>query len=52
MVCQDILSPAAGISDMAYTDTEHYQVTRRCLSNPKRSLETLLGEESEVDSDA
>jgi hypothetical protein len=52
MVCQDILSPAAGISDVAYTDTEHYQVTRRFLSNPKRALETLLGEEPEADSDA
>jgi hypothetical protein len=41
-----------GIRDVAYTDTDHYQVTRRFLSNPKRSLETLLGEEPEVDSDA
>jgi hypothetical protein len=52
MVCQDILSPAAGISDVAYTDTEHYQVTRRFLSNPKRALETLLGAEPDADSDA
>jgi predicted ATPase len=33
-----------GIRDVAYTDTEHYQVTRRFLSNPQRSLEALLGE--------
>ena len=49
MVCQDILSPADGISDVAYTDTEHYQVTRRFLSNPKRALETLLGAEPDAD---
>jgi len=41
-----------GIRDVAYTDTEHYQVTRRFLSNPKRSLETLLGEGPEADSSA
>ena len=41
-----------GIRDVAYTDTEHYQVTRRFLSNPKRSLETLLGAEPDADSSA
>jgi predicted ATPase len=41
-----------GIRDVAYTDTEHYQVTRHFLSNPKRAIETLLGAEPEVDSDA
>ena len=41
-----------GIHDVAYTDTEHYQVTRRFLSNPKRAIETLLGEEPEVNSSA
>jgi len=41
-----------GIRDVAYTDTEHYQVTRRFLSNPKRALEMLLGEETEVNSSA
>jgi predicted ATPase len=41
-----------GIRDVAYTDTEHYQVTRRFLSNPKRALETLLGEEPAADPDA
>jgi len=41
-----------GIRDVAYTDTDHYQVTRRFLSNPKRSLETLLGEEPAADPDA
>jgi predicted ATPase len=41
-----------GIRDVAYTDTEHYQVTRRFLSNPKRALETLLGAEPDADSDA
>jgi predicted ATPase len=38
-----------GIRDVAYTDTEHYQVTRRFLSNPKRALETLLGELPEAE---
>jgi len=38
-----------GIRDVAYTDTEHYQVTRRFLSNPKRALETLLGAEPDAD---
>ena len=41
-----------GIRDVAYTDTEHYRVTRRFLSNPKRALETLLGEEPEADAGA
>jgi predicted ATPase len=40
-----------GIRDVAYTDTEHYQVTRRFLSNPKQALETLLGEEPAADLD-
>ena len=34
-----------GIREIAYTDTEHYQVTRGFLSNPRRSLSVLLGEE-------
>jgi predicted ATPase len=32
---------------IAYTDTEHFLVTRGFLSNPKRSLSVLLGEEDE-----
>ena len=36
-----------GIRDVAYTDTEHYRVTRRFLSDPRRSIETLLGDEPE-----
>jgi predicted ATPase len=38
-----------GIRDVAYTDTDHYQVTRRFLSHPKRALETLLGAEPDAD---
>jgi len=38
-----------GIRDVAYTDTEHYRVTRRFLSDPRRAVETLLGEGSEGD---
>jgi predicted ATPase len=34
-----------GIREIAYTDTEHYQITRGFLSNPQRSLSVLLGEE-------
>ena len=41
-----------GIRDVAYTDTEHYQVTRRFLSDPRRSIETLLGNEPEGEPDA
>jgi len=41
-----------GIRDVAYTDTEHYQVTRRFLSDPRRAIETLLGAESERKPDA
>jgi predicted ATPase len=41
-----------GIRDVAYTDTEHYQVTRRFLSDPRRSLEALLGDEAEGEPDA
>ena len=38
-----------GIRDVAYTDTEHYQVTRRFLSNPNRAIEMLLGDEPDAD---
>jgi len=31
-----------GIERIAYTDTEHYQVTRDFLSNPQRMLDVLL----------
>jgi len=41
-----------GIRDVAYTDTEHYRVTRRFLSDPRRAIETLLGAESERKPDA
>jgi predicted ATPase len=36
------LLDAAGIREIAYTDTEHYQVTRNFLSNPRRFLSILL----------
>jgi predicted ATPase len=32
----------AGISEVAYEDTEHFQVTRDFLSNPERMLRVLL----------
>ena len=38
-----------GIRDVAYTDTEHYQVTRRFLSNPQRSLRALFDDEAEAE---
>jgi hypothetical protein len=38
-----------GITAVAYTDTEHYLVTRGFLSNPERSLAVLLAEEAEVE---
>jgi len=31
-----------GISQIAYQDTEHFQVTRDFLMNPERMLQTLL----------
>ncbi len=34
-----------GIREVAYADTDHYQITRGFLSNPKRSLSALFGEE-------
>lgn len=33
-----------GIREVAYTDTEHYLLTRRFLGNPQRSLAELFGE--------
>jgi predicted ATPase len=33
-----------GIRDIAYTDTEHYLLTRRFLSNPDRAIRELLDE--------
>jgi len=35
---------SSGVKEVAYTDTEHYSVTRGFLSNPRRSLALLLGE--------
>jgi predicted ATPase len=34
-----------GIREVAYTDTEHYLVTRGFLSNPQRTLSVLLADE-------
>jgi len=31
-----------GISEVAYEDTEHFQVTRDFLANPERMLRVLL----------
>ncbi len=37
-----------GVREVAYTDTEHYLVSRGFLSNPRRSLSVLFGEEQEA----
>jgi predicted ATPase len=37
---------ADGIRELPYAETEHYQVTRGFLANPKRSLDILLADES------
>jgi predicted ATPase len=34
---------ATGIRDIAYTETEHYLITRRFLNNPTRGIDELLG---------
>lgn len=34
-----------GIREIAYTDTEHYRVTKDFLNRPERMLELLLGDE-------
>ena len=39
------LLDGAGMREVAYTETEHYLVTRGFLSNPQRSLAVLMGEE-------
>jgi predicted ATPase len=43
--CIYLLSEA-GIKQVAYTEKDHYQITRGFLSNPKRSLDVLLAEDS------
>jgi predicted ATPase len=40
-----------GIREVAYTETEHYLVTRGFLSSPQRSLAVLLTEEAAGESD-
>ncbi|MFL5329260.1 MAG: AAA family ATPase [Gemmataceae bacterium] len=37
-----------GIREVAYTETEHYLVTRGFLSSPQRSLATLLAQDTEA----
>jgi predicted ATPase len=39
------LLDAGGIREVAYTDTEHYLVTRGFLTNPQRTLSVLLADE-------
>jgi len=39
----------AGVLAVAYTDTEHYLITRGFLSSPQHSLEVLLADEVEAD---
>ena len=39
------LLDAEGIRAVAYTETDHYLITRGFLSNPQRTLEVLLGED-------
>lgn len=41
---------SGGIREVAYTDTEHYSVTRGFLSDPQRSLAVLLSAANESDS--
>jgi predicted ATPase len=41
-----------GLREIAYTDTEHYLVTRGFLSSPQRSLSVLLTEDAEADAGA
>lgn len=36
---------ADGVSQVAYEETEHYQVMHSFLMNPKRMLHNLLGSE-------
>ena len=43
---------AEGIQEVAYTDTEHYLVTRGFLSNPQRALRVLLADEENAKSGA
>ena len=39
------LLDAAGIREVAYTETEHYLVTRGFLSNPRRTLDVLFADD-------
>lgn len=41
-----------GIHEVAYTDTDHFLITRGFLSNPQRAVAELLAESPDVDSDA
>ncbi len=38
---------ADGIAEVAYEDTEHYQVTRSFLANPDRMLKVLLSRDED-----
>jgi predicted ATPase len=37
---------------IAYTETEHYLISRGFLSNPRRSLKELFAEEGKAESDS
>jgi len=37
-----------GVREVAYTETEHYLITRGFLSNPQRSLSALFAEEADA----
>jgi predicted ATPase len=41
-----------GVREVAYTDTEHYLVTRGFLSNPRRSLSVLLAVDEDPEPEA
>ncbi len=43
--CLDLRLEPRGDPPGAYTETDHYQVTRGFLSNPKRSLDILIADE-------
>jgi predicted ATPase len=47
---QVYLLDAAGLREVAYTDTDHYLVTRGFLANPQRTL-TALFDETSADAD-
>lgn len=55
MACPDariVLLEASGLREVAYEETEHYQVTTAFLQNPRRMLTELLGEAGQLELEA